>query len=275
MPFTLDSIHDLDAVMQRRSHAAEAASARYASQRQIAYGPDPDHTLDFYPARDTDGPAPVMLFIHGGFWRSMRASQFAFLAPGFVDHGISLAVIDYPLIPRVRMQQVVQACRLALRHVVTHARTLGVDAKRIVAAGNSAGGHLVAELMDTHWMQAMGLPVDCLRGGVAISGLYDLAPVARSFQNDSLQLTTEETECYSPLLRPVHLRAALVVAVGGDETAEFLRQSAAFAEHARTHGTPTQHLVVPGTNHITVVLDALAKPGSGLNLAARALLADA
>lgn len=272
MPFTLDSIQDLDAVMQRRSAAAEAASARYRCQRQIAYGPDPDHTLDLYPAPHLQGPAPLVLFVHGGFWRSMRASQFAFLAAGFVDQGISVAVIDYPLIPRVRMQQVVQACRLAVSFVHTQSRRLGVDARRVVVAGNSAGGHLVAELMDTFWMQGMGLPVNCLRGGVAISGLYDLAPVALSFQNDSLQLTSEEITRYSPLMRPVKLQAPLLVAVGGDETAEFLRQSATFAQHVHRHGTPAQYMEVPGTNHITVVLDAMANPDSELNLATRALL---
>jgi acetyl esterase/lipase len=109
MPFTLDSIQDLETVMQRRTAAAESASASYVCQRLIAYGPDPDQTLDYYPARASDGPTPLVLFIHGGFWRSMRAAQFSFLARGFVDQGISLVVIDYPLIPRVRMEQVVHS----------------------------------------------------------------------------------------------------------------------------------------------------------------------
>lgn len=272
MPFTLDSIQDLDAVMQRRTAAAESASASYACQRLIAYGPDPDHTLDFYPAQSLDGPSPLVLFVHGGFWRSMRASQFSFLARGFVDQGVSLAVIDYPLIPRVRMEQVVHACRLALAHVLAHSHEMGIDADRVVVAGNSAGGHLVAELMDTYWMAAMGLPDTCLRGGVAISGLYDLVPVALSVQNESLHLTAEEMSRYSPLIRSVQIRAPLVLAVGGDETSEFLRQTAAFAAHAQAHGTPTQHLVVPHTNHITVVLDGLARRDNALNLATHYLL---
>ena len=258
--------------MQRRTAAAESASASHACQRLIAYGPDPDHTLDFYPAQSLDGPSPLVLFIHGGFWRSMRASQFSFLARGFVDQGVSLAVIDYPLIPRVRMEQVVHACRLALAHVLAHSHEMGIDADRVVVAGNSAGGHLVAELMDTHWMAAMGLPDTCLRGGVAISGLYDLVPVALSVQNESLHLTAEETSRYSPLIRSVHIRAPLVLAVGGDETSEFLRQTAAFAAHAQAHGTPTQHLVVPHTNHITVVLDGLARRDNALNVATHYLL---
>jgi arylformamidase len=272
MPFTLDSIKDLDAVMRRRALAAEQVSARYACERAIPYGPDPDHTLDLYRPPGLQGPVPVLMFIHGGFWRSLRAAQFSFLAPAFVDHGVALAVIDYPLIPRVRMQEVVQACRLALGHLHRQADALGLDRARIAVAGNSAGGHLVAELMDTAWMADMDLPPDSLCGGVAISGLFDLAPVALSFQNDSLHLTAEEIERFSPLQRALSLNAPLLVAVGGAETSEFLRQSEAFAQHARAQGARVSHMEVAQANHITVVLDELAQAEQPLSLATRELL---
>jgi arylformamidase len=272
MPFTLDSIKDLDAVMHRRALAAERASAQYACQRAIPYGPDEDHTLDLYRPPGAAGPVPVLMFIHGGFWRSLRAAQFSFLAPAFVDHGVALAVIDYPLIPRVRMQEVVQACRLALVHLHRQAEALGLDRSRIAVAGNSAGGHLVAELMDTAWMTGMGFPEDGLCGGVAISGLFDLAPVAQSFQNDSLQLSAQEIERFSPLKRALSLRAPLRVAVGGAETSEFLRQSAEFARHARAHGAEVSHMEVAQANHITVVLDELAQSERPLSQLTRDLL---
>ena len=272
MPFTLDSIKDLDAVMRRRTLAAEQASARYACQRAIPYGPDEDHTLDLYLPPGAAGPVPVLMFIHGGFWRSLRAAQFSFLAPAFVDHGVALAVIDYPLIPRVRMQEVVQACRLALGHLHRQADALGLDRARIAVAGNSAGGHLVAELMDTAWMAGMGFPEDGLCGGVAISGLFDLAPVALSFQNDSLQLSAEEIARFSPLKRSLSLRAPLLVAVGGAETSEFLRQSAEFAQHALVQGAAVGHMEVAQANHITVVLDELAQAERPLSRATRELL---
>jgi arylformamidase len=272
MPFTLDSIKDLDAVMRRRTLAAEQASARYACQRAIPYGPDEDHTLDLYLPPGAAGPVPVLMFIHGGFWRSLRAAQFSFLAPAFVDHGVALAVIDYPLIPRVRMQEVVQACRLALGHLHRQADDLGLDRARIAVAGNSAGGHLVAELMDTAWMAGMGFPEDGLCGGVAISGLFDLAPVALSFQNDSLQLSAEEIARFSPLKRSLSLRAPLLVAVGGAETSEFLRQSAEFAQHALVQGAAVGHMQVAQANHITVVLDELAQAERPLSRATRELL---
>ena len=272
MPFTLDSIKDLDAVMHRRALAAERASALYACQRAIPYGPDEDHTLDLYLPSDPVGPVPLLMVIHGGFWRSMRAAQFSFLAPAFVDHGVALAVIDYPLIPRVRMQEVVQACRLALVHLHRQADVLGLDRSRIGLAGNSAGGHLVAELMDTAWMAGMDFPEDGLCGGVAISGLFDLAPVAQSFQNDSLQLSAQEIACFSPLKRQLSLRAPLVVAVGGAETSEFLRQSAQFVRHAREQGAQVGHMEVPLANHITVVLDELAQAQQPLSRVTRELL---
>jgi arylformamidase len=189
-----------------------------------------------------------------------------------VDHGVALAVIDYPLIPRVRMQEVVQACRLALGHLHRQADALGLDRAHIAVAGNSAGGHLVAELMDTAWMAAMDLPPDSLCGGVAISGLFDLAPVALSFQNDSLHLTAEEIERFSPLKRALSLNAPLLVAVGGAETSEFLRQSEAFAQHARAQGARVSHMEVAQANHITVVLDELAQAEQPLSLATRELL---
>lgn len=272
MPFTLDSIKDLDAVMRRRALAAEQVSARYACERAIPYGPDPDHTFDFYRPPGVQGPVPVLLFIHGGFWRSLRAAEFSFLAPAFVDHGVALAVIDYPLIPRVRMQEVVQACRLALVHLHRQADALGLDRSRIGVAGNSAGGHLVAELMDTAWMASMDFPEDGLCAGVAISGLFDLAPVAQSFQNDSLQLSAEEIARFSPLKRPLSLRAPLLVAVGGAETSEFLRQSAEFASHALAQGAVVGHMELAQANHITVVLDELAQAGRPLSQATRELL---
>lgn len=273
MPFTLDSITDLDAVRQRRARAAAQAAAAFSCRRGLAYGPLPAQTLDLYPATTLSGPAPVLLFIHGGFWRSMRAAEFAFLAPGFVPHGVALALLDYPMIPAVRMKDIVDACRLALRYLHRQGGSLGLDPGRIFVAGNSAGGHLVAELMDAAWMEQAQLPGDVLRGGVAISGLYDLAPVSASFQNDTLQLTVQEIADFSPLMRPLVIRAPLIVAVGADETGEFLRQSAAFAAHTRAAGTPTLHSELPGTNHVTVVLDAFADPEHALNRATRDLIA--
>ena len=267
--FTLDSVTDLDAVVARRAAAAQQAYLQFPVKRAIPYGPGAGQTFHLFSPDKADAPAPILVFIHGGFWVSMEAEQFSFLARGFVPSGIALAVIDYPLIPTVRMADIVQACRRAVAYLHQHGHAHGLDPQRIHISGNSAGGHLVAELMDCTWTGDLGVPADVVKGGTAISGLFDLTPVAASFRNESLQFTPQDVARFSPLLRQPDIQSPLIVAVGADETGEFLRQSADFAELVRSAGAPVQHLVVPATNHITVVLDALADPAAPLNQAVR------
>jgi arylformamidase len=211
----------------------------------------------------------VEIFIHGGFWLSMEAEQFSFLARGFVPYGAALVVIDYPLIPVVRLAGIVDACQRAVAYLHRHGTEHGLDSDRMFIAGNSAGGHLVAELMDRRWTREVGLPDDVIKGGAAVSRLFDLRPVAASLRNESLQFTLEEVKRFSPLLRRPEIRSPTIVAVGGDETSEFLRQSGDFAQLVRSMGAPVEHIVVAGANHITVVLDALADPDAPLNRAIR------
>jgi arylformamidase len=263
--FTLDSVPDLAALTARRAAAAAAGLARFPPGPPLAYGDAAEERLLLFPAQAARGPAPVLMFIHGGFWMWMRAAEFAYLAEGFVPFGVALAVIDYPMIPRVRMADIVASCRRAVGFLHGQGAALGLDPARIFVAGNSAGGHLVAELMDRAWTQAAGLPADVIKGGTAVSGLFDLAPVAASFRNADLRFTGDEVARFSPLRRRCDIAAPLIVAVGGDETGEFLRQSAGFAAQVRG----AEHLVVAGTNHITVVLDALARPGAELNRGVR------
>lgn len=250
--FSLDDVSDLEAVFARRANAAEEALATFEVRRGVRYGPGEGETLNIFPA----GPgAPVMVFIHGGFWKSLDADLFSFLAPGFVPFGASLVVIDYPLMPKARLADIVASCGRAVAWCRENAKTFGGDPDRLFVSGNSAGGQLVAEVMD----RPMGAGVS---GGTAISGVFDLEPVTRSFQNDDLQLTVEEISDFSPMRREVAIAAPMIVAVGEEETAEFHRQSHAFAAQCRTTA-----MVVAKTNHITILLDALAVPGNPLNTA--------
>ena len=251
--FTLDSIPDLEAVRARRERAAEHGLAEFPPIGPLSYGADPEETLLVFPAQGEARPdgrsgmaskTPAQVFFHGGFWSSMQARDFAFLARGFVPFGSALVLVDYPLIPRVKLSDVVTSCRRALNWLHKHAAVYGIDPERIFISGNSAGGHLVAELLDD---PSCGF----VRGGTAISGLYDLAPVAASFRNALLGLSPEDVAELSPLRRASRTRAPLIVAVGGRETAEFLRQSADCAEHARSGGAAVEHMIVPETDHIS------------------------
>lgn len=249
---SLAHVADLPALFARRKAAAQQALARFEVHRRVRYGPSSGETLNIFPAGEG---APVMVFIHGGFWKSLDADLFSFLAPAFVPAGAALVAVDYPLMPRARMADLVDACLRAVAFVRDNAASFGGDPGRVFVSGNSAGGHLVAEVMDRDAGQI-------LRGGTAISGLYDLEPVTRSFQNDDLSLTAEEVARHSPLTRDLAIAASVIVAVGAEETGEFLRQSAAFAAKLGT-----EPMVVPATNHVTILTDALAVPGHPFNAA--------
>ena len=231
--FRLDMIVDLEAVFARRKQANDAALAKFEAIRDIAYGPNPGETLNLFPASRGSGPSPVQIFIHGGFWSSLAAVDFSFVAAGFVPGGAAVAVIDYPLIPSVGLGDIIQSCLRAIGYLHRRGSEHGIDPERLFVSGNSAGGHLVAEVMDRARLGAAGLPADVVKGGTAISGLYDLAPVAASFRNELLQFNPGDVAAFSPLLRKTEIAAPLLVTVGGDEAAEFLDQTARFAEHCR------------------------------------------
>jgi arylformamidase len=268
---SLASVHGLEAIFARRQEAARRARADLLHRSGIAYGDGASERFDFFPvigARD----APVLVYIHGGFWRSLDAALFSFVARGFVTHGIACAILDYPLIPTVRLADILASCRRAIAWIHDHAEELGIARERVFVAGNSAGGHLTALLADRAWPSAHGLPADVVKGACAVSGLFELEPVRLSDQNDTLALTPEEVAALSPLRHVPRAAAPTIFAVGGDETQEFLDQNREGDAAWRRAGLACEHIEVAGTNHITVVLDALADPANKLNRALRAMI---
>ena len=140
------------------------------------YGEAPGETVDIFPARKGDGSC--MMFIHGGYWRALDKKDFSFLAPAWVDAGVSIAVVNYDLCPHVTMEEIVRQMLRASRWLWLHAEEFGMDQDRLYVAGHSAGGHLTAMLMCAVWPAFdRALPKDLWKGGLAISGLYDLRPL--------------------------------------------------------------------------------------------------
>ncbi len=239
-----------------------------ACEPNLKYGSSAGERLDFFRARTAD--APLFVFIHGGYWRSRDKSEFAWIAPPFLQHGVSVALTNYGLAPATSIEEIVRQQLRALSWLHKNAERLKFNPKRIVVAGHSAGGHLVAMLMAALWPQFdAALPPDLVKAGVAISGLFDLRPLLHApFVNDDIRLDAPRARLLSPILMQPATDAPLITAVGGLESSEFKRQSVDLRK--RWH-TVTRHIELPGTNHLTVC-DELANPGSPLFEAALQLI---
>lgn len=205
--------------------------------------------LDLYNTRPGEN-RPLVVFIHGGYWRALTRAHSGFAAPMLAGHGIALAVPDYRLAPKASLTQIIADCRRAIAWLWQNADTLGIDRSRIVVTGSSAGGHLAAAMAQPGWQADHGLPEQPLHGCLPVSGLFELAPLAASHVQDWMQFAPAELAA-SPLRHPPHaLRGAVALAAGDGEAPGFHRQSQAYA--ALT-GWPL--LPIAGRNHFDVILD--------------------
>ena len=234
-----------------------------------AYGASPGETLDIFPARKGDGSA--LVFIHGGYWRSLDKKDFSFLAPAWVDAGVSLVVVNYGLAPAVTMERIVQQMLAASAWVYRHAEEYGMDEERLFVSGHSAGGHLAAMMLAALWpVYDRSLPKDLYKGALAVSGVYDLRPLVQvDWLQGDLQLDEATALKLSPAFLPPATRAPLALAVGGLESSEFKRQNALLAQ--RWKPVLARDVPMPGRDHFTVV-DGLADRANPLFAATRRMM---
>jgi len=217
----------------------------------VAYGTSARARLDYLPA-GTQG-APLFVFIHGGYWQRNDKESFTFVARGPLAHGVDVAILGYTLAPVARLSQIVAEVDQALSFLHRHAGEFGFAPERIYVGGWSAGGHLAA-LACAH---------SAVRGGLAISGIFDLEPIALSYINDQLRLDREEAETLSPLGLLHRRMAPLQICVGGNELAELQRQSCDYVTAAGRLGLPVRLRVLPGHHHFSI-LDELANKDGAL-----------
>jgi arylformamidase len=256
--------------------AEASALARRSSpgaQFDLAYGSGAGETLDLFPATaGGGGPAPVLLFIHGGYWRSLDKAEHGFVAPALNAAGAMVVLPNYALCPAVGIEQIALQMAAALAWTWRHAARFGGDPSRIAVAGHSAGGHLAAMLLSCRWKDvAPDLPPQPLAGALALSGLYDLEPLRHtpSLQKD-LQLTPASVARLSPAFFPRPKGGKLFAAVGLDESDEFLRQNRLIRDVWGPTAVPVCETVA-GANHFSI-LSALADPAGRLHELALRLL---
>jgi arylformamidase len=249
----------------------DAELARPGWRRDLAYGPTPPEGLDlFVPPVESGGRAPLMVFIHGGYWQGLDKRDCAALAPEFVKAGIAYATVNYTLAPTAGLDEIVRQARACLAWLWRNAPLLGCDANRIFVGGHSAGGHLTAMLAATDWSRLGGLPRDLIKGAFPVSGLYDLEPIRLSYQNAVLKLDAGTVRRNSPILfKPVTQR--IVLTVGEKEPDEFRRQQSEFAAAWRKAGASVEIVAAKGLDHFDI-LDTFGDPKHPIGRAALALI---
>ena len=249
-------------IFERWQKASAAAREALTGELDLRYGDLPGETLDVFPAAAPG--APVLVFVHGGYWRSLDKADVSFVAPTFVDQGAMVVVPNYALCPAVNIETITLELVAALAWVCRNAARYGGDAQRIVVAGHSAGGHLAAMLLSCDWPAlAPDLPPNLVRAAVSISGVFDLETLRHTpFLKDDLQLTPASARKLSPFLFPPPT-GILYAVVGADESEEFLRQNTLIREAWGPDVVPVCESV-PATHHLNI-LHELADPASRLN----------
>ncbi|MBI3455311.1 MAG: alpha/beta hydrolase [Candidatus Rokubacteria bacterium] len=258
-------VADFADYLARYPKASEATRRTLPCRLDLRFGPNAGETLDVFPAAGPR-PAPIQVFIHGGYWRALDKADFSFVARAFQPAGAATVVLNYALIPAVDMDELVRQCRAAIAWLYGHAGSFGGDPERIFVSGHSAGGHLVAMLMATDWPAFAGLAADLVKGGCGISGLYDLEPIRLSYLNETLRLTPEVARRHSPVRLAPACRAPLLLPVGALEGPEYHRQTAELAAAWRQRGVLSEVMDMAGHHHFSIITQ-LEDPASELSRA--------
>ena len=277
-PAWLDSMYnnralvpDFPAYFERWVQTSKTARSSQPCTLDVAYGSSLGEKLDVFPSDAKD--APVVVFIHGGYWRSLDKSDHSFIAPAFTKQGACVVVPNYDLCPAVTIPEITMQMVRTLAWVYRNIAQHGGNPKRINVIGHSAGGHLAAMMLACEWKAyAADLPADLVKNALSISGLYDLEPLRHAPNvKDSLQLTPAQVRKASPALLPAPRKGTLYTVAGGSESAEFLRHNKLIQKAWGKKTVPVCE-ELPGLHHFSV-LDALVDPANRLHQLAKQVIA--
>src|SRR5688500_6544348 len=231
--------------------AAQAKKVRESAKSwlNVAYGSSPREMLDIYAA---DRPAgPVLIYIHGGYWRSGSKEDNCNFVPTFTKRGGTVVLVEYDLCPQVTVSDIVRQTRASIAWVYKNIARYGGDPSKLFVSGHSAGGHLTAMALAHDWTKE-GLPADVIQGAVATSGVYDLDMVMEISVQEQVRMTSEIAKQNSPFLNPPRVKCPLVIAVGGAEPKGWQQMSEDYFSFCKKNGLNVEYLVVPGANHYTM-----------------------
>ena len=267
-------VPDHAAYFSRWAQASATARGAQPCLLDVCYGDGPGETLDIFPTSGRG--SPVLVFIHGGYWRSLDKADHSFVAPAFTQSGACVVIPNYALCPAVTIAQIVLQMVRSLAWIYRHIAAQGADPGRITLVGHSAGAHLAAMLLTCIWPAVGGdLPPRLVKNALGISGVYELESIRHTpFLQESLRLDGAQAKKASPAWLPAPTlagkRGLFNAVVGGAESPAFLEHNALIRQAWGERSVPVCE-VLPGLNHFSV-LDALTQPGHRLHRLANGLL---
>jgi arylformamidase len=235
-------------INKRRAIWSESVRTRLKPER-VAYGPTDVEKLDIYKTKQPN--APIRVFLHGGAWRSGSAKDNAYPADMFVNAGAHYIAVDFVAVGDANgsLMPMADQVRRAVAWVYKNAASFGGDPNRIYISGHSSGGHLAGVVMVTDWKKEFGLPPDIVKGGLLMSGMYDLKPPRMSKRSSYVKFTDEMEHALSTQRHLDKLNAPVIVSHGTLESPEFQRQARDFVAAVKAAGKPVQFIVGEGYNH--------------------------
>jgi arylformamidase len=244
-----DHIENFDALIEDYKIRSAATRASIKMLGGVAYGAAAGEKLDLFFPKDPAGSYPVHLFIHGGYWRMLSKEDFSFVAETITSAGAIAAIMDYDLMPAVRMDRIVNQVRQAIHWVAANIGTYKGDTTRFSISGHSAGAHLAT----FGFCEGAGdlRPASAL----LLSGIYDLKPLQSSFLQPLIGLTDSEVTAFSPVLHRHVPGTRVIAAFGGRETDPFKIQGSGFVEHLERQGISATAHMLRDADHMTAVRD--------------------
>jgi arylformamidase len=258
-------------VAQRLASTSEAVRARIGAPQRVAYGPSEIEKLDLYRAKAAN--APVFVFVHGGLWQQGLAKDYGYPAEMFVAAGAHYVALDFANVNEAGGDLGVMAAqvRRGIAWVCKNAAGFGGDPERVYIGGHSSGGHLCGIALVTDWQKEFGLPDNAIKGGLCMSGMYEMTPVRLSWRRSYVKFTDEMAEAMSAQRHIDKLRAPIVVTYGTFETPDFQRQNRDFAAAVKAAGKPVQLIEAPNYAHLEMC-ESLGNPYGPNGRAALAMM---
>lgn len=249
------SVADFDACVAEYTRLADEVKGLCPGVYDLRYGEGVANRLDLFPVIQSKQPAPLLVFMHGGYWRSQTKEDAPIMAKAFTDAGIAVCTLEYTLLPEATLAETVREMRSAIAWLYRNAGRYGIDARRIHVAGSSAGGHLAAMLAAPGWQEKFNLPADVIKGMLSLSGLYDIRPLCDINVNEWLQLHPEQAQRLSPLFQLPRADMPVLLAVGGLETDGFKNQTYAYGAACRAQGVAVHRVETPHCNHFNLLCE--------------------